>query len=71
MDKNNLIIVRTVLKNAVYQIENTISYMDDNIINDFYDKDKVVSDKNIDLLKDRYFKLCKLYDKVCKLTEGD
>ena len=45
--------------------------MDDNIINDFYDKDKIVSDKNIDLLKDRYFKLCKLYDKVCKLTEGD
>lgn len=37
MDKNDLIIVRTVLKNTLYQIDNIVSYLDDNSINEFYD----------------------------------
>lgn len=71
MKKNDLIIVRTVLKNTLYQIDNIVSYLDDNSINEFYDINRKVSDKNISPIKERYFKLCILYDEVCKRIEGD
>ena len=71
MDKNNLIIVRTVLKNTLYQIDNIVSYLNANSINEFYDINRKVSDKNIAPIKERYFKLCILYEEICRRTEGD